>query len=1580
MRIHDNPKVSPRGAGKRSRLAVLHFFQVGTMCLIAALAPSRAPAEGSFPENTWVPIDWSLSIRPGALPPGTDPDEHARRAAHWYGGLAYRPGTGETLLMDGYFATHDGMLGRPSIYANALYGMDPALARYTLYKVDNYKSGITPLPRLKDDWTPAPRHTYDYWAYATSTNSVYMIKGANKYLTYAAKGSTIELLALYGPQPWIRDDNTKVLGMWRYSFDENKWYSLHTSTVWPDSPSMEGALIYVPREDRIYLFPPTGKKIYSFDVQTEQWRDEGVTMGTWNRYRGATFLDPKRNRVVFYSGKATSKGTDCELGVFDLDTKTFSVLPVTGPKPKAPRSDGAIAYDGRHDLYVAFGGAGTYTDNWVFDPNTNRWRQFRPLRNIPLDSTHTHLDMVYDSKNDVFVLTRAKGGPGEWFVLRFNASTADYIEPDRTPPTVPQTLAVTAVAASQVDLVWNPSADPNGVSGYRIYRDGKYRATVHGTSYTDTRLVAGTEYTYTVTAYDDSGNESAPSEALRVATPATLPPSPPKNLRFVVGVGGPRPTSGTPPESGDTSAGAPQIPAPPPSDVPDVREFPVPLEVHNWAEVAREAEPVTAGVPLPAETVYDLTRLRVLDAEGNPVPAQFRPLSRWWYERNTGKTDDPSVKWVLLDFQADVPPKGTARFSLVQEDTGHTPATDLRVSETQARVTVITGPIKFVVSKERFNLFDGVWLDADGDGVFTDREAVIAPGNGSRGAITAADWPEGECTDGTAHSTDIVPPERVVIEEEGPMKVTLRIEGRHFAPANGVSRGLYGYRVFITAYAGKPYIDIQYALTNTYVEGDVPRKTRPVRYNGAQPYTMYSWPFHDYVLSFDLNLSADQTYTLLGEQEHTGPLGPGSSARLLQQGGEFTVTAGGADVARGESALGAASISDGRLGVRVAVRDFAPNWPKAITLAPNRLDIELFPRTGDAYHLDHHTRKNHRMRFEFFADDDPSGALTALWKRTDAPLRMLAPTTWYRNTRAWDGGFALAPGYRRLSTREWTRMEKTSLGGETLDPYGYNSGWTRYGYLGDFNGGGDHWNLTTRFGRYLMTGDPKEFESAESRTLYFNDMVPVHTSPSRWDDFYWMLHPEEHLNDYSMQQPLDLETERISYPGYEPNHRGGIPDHGHLSQFQLLEYYYLTGDPATYDSLMDEAMRAVAITYHTVYGEYGNWSWKTHDTPVDLDEYRGLSHGARYVARPMFVALQGYETTGDERYLYPAKIAAYGLRNAGRSNPIGFFAGPYGRKSNRRVTTWVEEWEANHPGSPVPQSAFGYPFYSAIANRALYKYWEETHDEEIADALSLSADFLEWIAGKEWGRYTGWRYTWTDVLGDGRRQESARFTSTGGEALAGLVYGYLLNGKENLYRVIEDARPVHESRWFDSRLLCFYEALQRRELADSVPPAPVNDLEAEAVGPGAVRLTWTAPGDDDTTGLASAYQIKYSTGAPIVPFVRRWDPATRTGWPDLREPLPLTTDEYYEKARQYVATEEISFWAATNVTGEPAPEAPGTRQSMIIEGLSPGTYHFALVTWDGDKAEYRNVSDLSNVATVTVPPYQLAYRVRRASQ
>ncbi len=121
---------------------------------------------------------------------------------------------------------------------------------------------------------------------------------------------------------------------------------------------------------------------------------------------------------------------------------------------------------------------------------------------------------------------------------------------------------------------------------------------------------------------------------------------------------------------------------------------------------------------------------------------------------------------------------------------------------------------------------------------------------------------------------------------------------------------------------------------------------------------------------------------------------------------------------------------------------------------------------------------------------------------------------------------------------------------------------------------------------------------------------------------------------------------------------------------------------------------------------------------------------------------------------------------------------------------------------------------------------------------------------------------------------------------------------------------------------------------DIVAPGKITNLLSGSVSQSGAVLTWSAPGDDNNTGFASSYELKYSTAS---------------------------------LANNATEAQADSWWAlATGVTGEPAPRQAGTVENLTLAGLSASTrYYVAIRSVD----EVGNISSTSNIASfVTSAP------------
>lgn len=88
------------------------------------------------------------------------------------------------------------------------------------------------------------------------------------------------------------------------------------------------------------------------------------------------------------------------------------------------------------------------------------------------------------------------------------------------PPTSPSALAVFTLDSNKVGFSWKSSSDAVAVSGYDIFRNDIYLATVTAatTSYADTSVSGFTSYRYRVEAFNQAGKR-APSAELALVTP-----------------------------------------------------------------------------------------------------------------------------------------------------------------------------------------------------------------------------------------------------------------------------------------------------------------------------------------------------------------------------------------------------------------------------------------------------------------------------------------------------------------------------------------------------------------------------------------------------------------------------------------------------------------------------------------------------------------------------------------------------------------------------------------------------------------------------------------------------------------------------------------------------------------------------------------------------------------------------------------------------------------------------------------------------------------------------------------------------
>ncbi|MFF2204400.1 glycosyl hydrolase family 18 protein [Streptomyces sp. NPDC058145] len=118
-------------------------------------------------------------------------------------------------------------------------------------------------------------------------------------------------------------------------------------------------------------------------------------------------------------------------------------------------------------------------------------------------------------------------GPGSPSNCKLNGDSCDGTTvPGDAAPSAPGTPTASGITDTSVKLAWGAATDDKGVKNYDVLRDGKVVSTVTATSYTDTALSAGTDYSYTVRARDTADQTGPVSGAAAVHTTGggTTPP------------------------------------------------------------------------------------------------------------------------------------------------------------------------------------------------------------------------------------------------------------------------------------------------------------------------------------------------------------------------------------------------------------------------------------------------------------------------------------------------------------------------------------------------------------------------------------------------------------------------------------------------------------------------------------------------------------------------------------------------------------------------------------------------------------------------------------------------------------------------------------------------------------------------------------------------------------------------------------------------------------------------------------------------------------------------------------------------
>ncbi|MDX3755430.1 glycoside hydrolase family 18 chitinase [Streptomyces mirabilis] len=209
--------------------------------------------------------------------------------------------------------------------------------------------------------------------------------------------------------------------------------------------------------------------------------------------------------------------------------------------PASAATSATATYTKTQDWGTGFEGKWTVTNtgttsisSWTIDWDFPSGTSVTSAWDADVTSSGTH----WTAKNKSYNGTLAAGasvsfgfngaGSGSPSNCTLNGGSCDggTTVPGDNPPGAPGTPTASAITDTSVKLSWSAATDDKGVKNYDVLRGGTKVATVTTTSYTDTGLTAGTDYSYTVQARDTADQTGPVSGAVAVHTTGggTTPP------------------------------------------------------------------------------------------------------------------------------------------------------------------------------------------------------------------------------------------------------------------------------------------------------------------------------------------------------------------------------------------------------------------------------------------------------------------------------------------------------------------------------------------------------------------------------------------------------------------------------------------------------------------------------------------------------------------------------------------------------------------------------------------------------------------------------------------------------------------------------------------------------------------------------------------------------------------------------------------------------------------------------------------------------------------------------------------------
>ena len=655
-------------------------------------------------------------------------------------------------------------------------------------------------------------------------------------------------------------------------------------------------------------------------------------------------------------------------------------------------------------------------------------------------------------------------------------------------------------------------------------------------------------------------------------------------------------------------------------------------------QLERHREPVSIGVVCPRGVVQRADRWGLTDQRGRAVAAQTTTLDRW---------GDGSVRWLLVDFQADVVPHASSFYALAPDDTATHDGPAVSIEHAGAVLRVHTGAATIDVPRS-------------GNGFLT--SASVGDASLLRStAITAEDHRGHHYTFTTR---------RVVVERTGALKAVIRLDG---ALVSAAGQAWLDAVVRLSFFAGLATVAAELEVTNP----------RAAKHPGG------AWDLGDpgsvFIrdLSIELATNVNNLADVWGSLDHSDHMEPAGRRFAVYQDssggfnwqhvnhanrhGRVPATFRGFRAMRDERlieglrATPIASIGGGASRISVALPRFWQVFPKSIEADSRRCIVGMFPRVyGDVHELQAGERST--LAFAMCFGRDTVSAEPLAWVRS--PLCVSADPLSYRQAGAWAplsaGSRLSAEGYEALTSTAIKGDDSFEQRREVIDEYG----WRNFGELYADHEAVDLGSRISDRGSIADRQSPIDPQSAirdpQSLVSHYNNQYDavagfvtrfMQTADHRW----WTLAHDlaVHVADIDL---YNTDRDRAAYSGgyfwhtehYRPagtaTHRayskrsgtsGGGPCSEHNYTTGLMLHYFLTGSEKSRAAVIQLANWVIDMDD----GHKSRFRWidrrHTGFASVTRDpDFHGPGRGA---GNSINALIDAHRLTGEPRFLDKAE-------------------------------------------------------------------------------------------------------------------------------------------------------------------------------------------------------------------------------------------------------------------------------------------------------------------------------------------------------